>query len=136
MRQTEVHYSPYPPDFVDETLQTLHLLFRPLEPKHAHRNVRYMEKHRDVDLELAMAQHAAFELAKYKFWGPRLAQIQVLYDSQTPHGLQQWFFDRRNRVQWATFWLAFLVLLLTVIFGLIQSITGVLQVVAAYRQSQ
>ena len=92
-----------------------------------------MEKHAEVDLELAMAQHAIFDLARFPFWHERLAEIQALYDQKTPRGFKQWWFDRRNRVQWATFWLAFLVLLLTIIFGLIQSVTGVLQVVAAYQ---
>lgn len=92
-----------------------------------------MEKHFEVDLELAMAKNTVFQLNQYPFWHERLQQIQDLYDKKTPSGLAQWWFDRRNRVQWATFWVAFLVLLLTIIFGLIQSITGVMQVYATFR---
>jgi hypothetical protein len=38
--------------------------------------------------------------------------------------MKQWWFDRRNKFEWATFWTAVVVFILTVVFGLIASITG------------
>lgn len=126
-------HSPFPPDFLDETLRTLYLLYRPLEVRKARRNRKYMESRLDADLELAMGQRAVFELRNFPYWHERLWEIQKMYDSKTPSGLAQWWFDRRDRVQWATFWTAFLVFVLTVIFGVISSVTGVMQVYAAFR---
>lgn len=124
---------PFPDGFVSETLQTLYLLFRPLEPKKARRNIRYMEKHLDADLELAMGEYANVDLQQYPYWHEQLAEIQRIYDNKTPSGFVQWWFDRRDRVQWTTFWVAFIVFMLTVVFGTISSVTGILQVYRAYR---
>jgi hypothetical protein len=68
----------------------------------------------------------------YVYWHDRLLVLKEAYDKSEPKGIRQWWFDRRNKVQWYTFWVAVVVLLLTIIFGLIQSITGVLQVIAAF----
>lgn len=40
----------------------------------------------------------------------------------------QWWRDDRRSVQWWTFWIAALVLFLTIFFGLIQSVAAVLQI--------
>ena len=64
----------------------------------------------------------------YKYWKERLEIIIEAYNKSEPKALPQWWNDRRNKVQWYTFWVAALVLLLTIIFGLIQTNTGVLQV--------
>jgi uncharacterized protein YneF (UPF0154 family) len=45
-----------------------------------------------------------------------------------------WLWDRRNTVQWCTFWLAILVIALTLLFGLVQSIEGGLQLYLAYKE--
>ena len=65
---------------------------------------------------------------KYKFWGQRLITIKMAYDASEPKNLAQWWHDRRRRVEWYTFWVAVLVVFLTIVFGLIQSVTGVMQV--------
>ena len=39
----------------------------------------------------------------------------------------------RDSSQWTTFWPAAMAILLTLLFGLIQSISGIIQAVAAYR---
>jgi hypothetical protein len=96
------------------------------------RNRRQMDKYMKTDLELAMGKQASFDLNKYRYWHRRLQAIQAAYDKSTPRSLRQWWFDRRDRVIWATFWLAFIVFTLTVFFGVIQSVTSILQVYAAY----
>jgi len=92
-----------------------------------------MDKHLDADLELAMGDYANFDLQQYPYWHKRLADIQQVYNTKTPSGLVQWWFDRRDRVQWATFWVAFIVFVLTVVFGIISSVTSIWQVCLAYR---
>ena len=46
--------------------------------------------------------------------------------------INQWWNDRRNGVQWYTFWVAVLVLILTIVFGMAQTVEGALQVYKAY----
>ena len=67
-------------------------------------------------------------LDDYQYWQERLQIIIEAYNKSEPKALPQWWYDRRNKVQWYTFWIAALILVLTIVFGLIQSITGILQV--------
>ncbi len=85
------------------------------------------------DVELL---HWARSPEKYKFWGQRLITIKMAYDVSEPKNLAQWWHDRRRRVEWYTFWVAVLVVFLTIVFGLIQSITGVMQVYYASHTGQ
>ena len=114
-----------------ETLQTLALLI-----SRANRDCkRWFEKvhSQDVgDIDKAAGDVALLHWArspeKYKYWGQRLLVIKDAYDASEPKDLGQWWHDRRRKVQWYTFWVAILVLVLTIVFGLIQSVTGVMQV--------
>lgn len=54
------------------------------------------------------------------------------FDDSQPRVLSQWWYDKRNAVQFYTFWVAILVFVVTMLFGLIQSIEGALQVYLAY----
>jgi len=58
--------------------------------------------------------------------------LKQVFDESRPSTLLQWWNDRRNGVQWYTFWVAILVLLFTMFFGMVQSIEGALQVYKAY----
>lgn len=114
-----------------ETLQTLALII----PRANRDCKKWFEKvyakypesidHEAGDVELL---HWARSPEKYKFWGQRLITIKMAYDASEPKNLGQWWHDRRRRVEWYTFWVAVLVVFLTIVFGLIQSITGVMQV--------
>lgn len=68
----------------------------------------------------------------FKYWRDRLVILKQVFDESRPSTLSQWWNDRRNGAQWYTFWVAILVLLLTVLFGLVQSLEGALQVYKAY----
>jgi hypothetical protein len=70
----------------------------------------------------------------YLYWRERLFILHEVYQKAQPGKLTQFWRDRRDTNQWTTLWLAVLVILLTLLFGLIQSITGILQVIVAYRQ--
>lgn len=75
------------------------------------------------------------QIDHFHFWRDRLVILKQAYDEATPRALPQWWYDRRNGPQWYTFWTAIVVLVLTVFFGLIQSIEGAIQVYKAYHPS-
>ena len=122
-----------------ETLQTLALIIpranRDCKKWFEKVHTKYAENidHGAGDVELL---HWARSPEKYKFWGQRLITIKMAYDASEPKNLGQWWHDRRRRVEWYTFWVAVLVVFLTIVFGLIQSITGVLQVYYASHSGQ
>lgn len=72
------------------------------------------------------------QIEKFTYWHDRLVILKQVFDESRPRALRQWWHDRRNGVQWYTFWVAILVFLLTVFFGLVQSIEGALQVYKAF----
>lgn len=119
---------------MDETLRTLSLLF----PVNDERTKRWLYKNvnsRGMDralqsCELLRLEERQFE--GFKFWHDRLVMLKQAFDQSRPSTISQWWHDRRNGVQWYTFWVAILVLSLTIFFGLIQSIEGALQVYKAY----
>lgn len=69
---------------------------------------------------------------KYRFWRDRLVQLKEAFDDTRPRTVTQWWNDRRDGVQWWTFWA---VISLTIFFGLVQSIEGAIQVYKAYNPS-
>ena len=121
----------FPVGFVRDTESTLHLLLRPNEVKSAKRNRRLAKKAR-ADLELGVGDEASFDLKSYPFWGDRLAEVQRRYDAARPHGIRQWWYYRHNKPEWATLWIAIVVFVLTVFFGMISSVTGIMQTYAAF----
>jgi hypothetical protein len=87
-----------------------------------------------LDLELSMASHASLSLGSYPYWHEHLSKIQREYDQASPKSLGQWWYDRRDSAKWVSAWVGVLVIfVVTVVFGIIQSVTGILQVQAANR---
>ncbi|KAF5848161.1 hypothetical protein GGP41_005571 [Bipolaris sorokiniana] len=126
----------YPTDLIEETLRTLALLF----PQH-NREVRMWLQSRSgssshgIDRQLLKCGYLRLEERQqnnFHFWHDRLVILKQAYDESRPATLSQWWLDRRNTVQWYTFWVAIVVLFLTIFFGLVQSIEGALQVYKAY----
>lgn len=72
-------------------------------------------------------------LSSYPILGARLEEIQKRYDEAIPYRFRHWWYDRRKRVEWATLMVAIVVFILTIVFGIISSVTGILQVMAAYK---
>ncbi|KAI0450626.1 hypothetical protein F5B21DRAFT_528830 [Xylaria acuta] len=108
--QRKVHRQMFPTNFIDETLRTLALLFPQNDNK---------------------TQERRFENLNY--WNNRLVILKQALDDSRPQTLSQRWFDRRNGVQWYTFWVAIIVFLVTIFFGLIQSLEGALQVYLAWK---
>lgn len=90
----------------------------------------------DIDIEMARSKPPSLDIKDYPFWGDKLVTLHEAYRKAKPTSLKQWWQDRRDSSQWTTFWLAVVAILLTLMFGLIQSITGVIQAAAIYHTGQ
>ena len=129
---TELESEFYPPGFLLETVNTLRLLFPPESLKASYR-IAKLNQREDVDLEVQIGKHISLDIESYPFWGGRLAAIQRRYDASKPKHIAQWYYDRRNPETWAMLWVAIIVFMFTLIFGIISSVTGILQVYAAWK---
>jgi hypothetical protein len=67
-------------------------------------------------------------ISDYPHWQTRLSAIAEALERSKPATVGQWWHDRRDMGQWWGFWLLVVGIFLTVLFGLIQSITGIIQV--------
>jgi hypothetical protein len=124
----------FPAGLIEEALRTLALLFPqhdPLTQKHLQRLAASstFDPHIKRCGQLRLGER---QIENYRFWHDRLVILKQAYDQSRPSTLLQWWYDRRNGVQWYTFWVAAVVLFLTILFGLVQSIEGALQVYKAY----
>jgi hypothetical protein len=122
---------------VEETLRTLALLFpsNPIQDKDLCK--WYSKKAIQSNLDLGLLHCGRLKTAdrrieRFSYWHDRLVTLKQVFDEATPKTMSQWWYDRRNGVQWWTFWIALLVLGLTILFGLIQCIEGGWQVRLAY----
>lgn len=73
------------------------------------------------------------QIERFVFWRDRLVVLKQAYDDATPKTISQWWHDRRNSVQWYTFWVAVLVFLVTTFLGVVQCIEGALQVYVSFK---
>ncbi|KAI1627112.1 hypothetical protein EDD37DRAFT_691533 [Exophiala viscosa] len=130
-------WSLFPAGLIDDTLQTLALLF----PEADDDTTRWFNRQPttlNIDRHLIKCgklKGNERQIERFTFWHDRLVVLKQTFDESRPTTLSQWWCDRRNGVQWYTFWVAILVLLLTVFFGLIQCLEGALQVYKAYHPS-
>ncbi|KAK6825973.1 hypothetical protein PG987_013467 [Apiospora arundinis] len=135
----------FPDGLVNETLRTLALLFPEAQfGRRQHRcpGSRWFHQKclregsgRVLDARLARCGNLQMEerqIEHFTYWRDRLVILKQAYDDATPRALSQWWHDRRNGVQWYTFWVAILVLVLTTFLGLVQCVESALQVYKAY----
>ncbi|MCJ1460227.1 hypothetical protein MMC28_010606 [Mycoblastus sanguinarius] len=127
--------SPLPTDMVEETIRTLALLISSIDPK---AQTWFRRKQKQLGLDPKASTYgplnaAARQIGNFKYWRDRLVILKETFDDSEPHTLSLWWYDDRKKVQWYTFWIAALVLLLTVVFGMVQSVAGVVQAWAALR---
>ncbi|KAI9785282.1 MAG: hypothetical protein M1816_000468 [Peltula sp. TS41687] len=127
-----------PAELIDKTLHSLALMLPTVNRKCRkwfNKEKRIRDSHfGPLDPQVADQKlgRQGRSVENYRYWNDRLLRVAQAFDRSEPRGMSSWWIDRRNRVQWYTFWIAALVLVLTIIFGLIQSITGILQAYAAY----
>lgn len=123
----------YPKELVTETLNTIALLFPKWDQD---TRAWYLQESsiRGLDtyaIEVGHLDTDQRQIENLTYWRDRLVILKQVFDEARPNTLQHWWNDRRNGVQWYTFWVAILILILTVFFGLVQSIEGALQVYKA-----
>jgi hypothetical protein len=127
--------TPFPRGLVKETLNTLALLF-PSNDDEAKRWLRSQKKLASIDSQLSRCgflRTQERQIENFSFWHDRLVILKQAFDESHPRTLSQWWLDRRNGVQWYTFWVAILVFIVTIFFGIVQSVEGALQVYLSYQ---
>jgi hypothetical protein len=122
-----------PRKFIDETLATIDLLV-PLTKSSCNSWLAKEIESWGLDRNLIHRDPPDHRKSSYGFWQEKLQAIEDNFDRTKPRSIFQWWHDTRDMQQWWAFWLVIIGIFLTVIFGLIQSVTGVLQVVMASRQ--
>jgi hypothetical protein len=130
----------FPKDLAEETLNTLALLFpsSDMETEQWFTKLRLTHEYDTLDSQLTKCGYLKTgkrQFENFKFWHDRLVILKQVFDESHPSTFKQWWHDRRNGVQWYTFWVAIVILFLTIFFGLVQSIEGALQVYKAYHPS-
>ncbi|KAL6408767.1 uncharacterized protein AUP68_07713 [Ilyonectria robusta] len=134
LRRQQRDASLYPKELITETLNTIALLFPKWDQD---TRAWYLQESslRGLDtyaIEVGHLDTDQRQIENFTYWHDRLVILKQVFDEARPNTLQHWWNDRRNRVQWYTFWVAILILILTVFFGLVQSIEGALQVYKAF----
>ncbi|KAI0432398.1 hypothetical protein F5Y09DRAFT_329723 [Xylaria sp. FL1042] len=135
----------YPDGLAEETLRTLALLFPQSEfncsARGSNNKGEWLQKlclessPFLIDSRVALCGNLPAEdrqIERFRFWRDRLIILKQVYDDATPKTMQQWWHDRRNGERWFTFWVAVLVLIITITLGLIQCVESTLQVYKAY----
>jgi hypothetical protein len=127
----------YEDEFIDETLRTLALLL----PDSDKRIKKWFLKksfkcYLDPTAQKCGSLNAEQrQINKFKYWRLRLSILKTVFDESEPKSITQWWNDRRRGERWFTFWIAASVVLLTIFFGVVQSIEGAMQVYKAYHPS-
>lgn len=124
-----------PDGVAQETLETLKLLFPKSDPE---TKKWFLKEAAPVEVDNRAMQCGQLgsdrrKIENFKFWRDRLVTLKQVFDEAQPKTISQWWNDGRNGVQWYTFWVAVMVLVLTILFGFIQSIEGALQVYASFK---
>ncbi|KAL7937294.1 hypothetical protein V8C35DRAFT_292122 [Trichoderma chlorosporum] len=133
--QKSLDNNPFPSSFIQETLDTLALLF----PSSDNETSKWLKSLEVIDPRLSkcgslLTRERRFE--NFNYWHDQLVILKQAFDESSPRNISQWWFDRRNGVQWYTFWIAILVFVVTIFFGIVQSVEGALQVYLSYKSMQ
>ena len=122
----------YPPLFIIETLSTLALLL-PTHDKSTRKWFRKQLAKYQLDanlIEIGQLNLHERQIVHFKYWHDRLIVLKQYFDESKPRTFKQWWYDDRKRVQW--FWVAIVLVVSTLLFGVVQSIEGGWQVWKAY----
>ncbi|KAG8525760.1 uncharacterized protein KY384_000520 [Bacidia gigantensis] len=126
----------FPNNFIDETLRTLALLMPPNNKD----VIQWFKKQRssqgllDVTaVQLPLLKIKDRRIENFTFWRDRLVILKQRFDDADPSSFRQWRHDKRKKVQFYTFWVAIVTLVLTALLALIQDVEAALQVYKAYK---
>jgi hypothetical protein len=132
----------FPAGFVDETLDTLALLFPDTDDK----TKEWLESASrtkplwaPMDSQLVKcghfrSGHPSRRFKHYKFWRDRLGTLEEAADEAMPpaKAILRALKDNKRGDRWLNSWVAIVAIGLTLFFGLVQSIEGAIQVYKAY----
>jgi hypothetical protein len=127
----------FPQGLMNETLRTLALLF-PRQDSGTKRWLHAEFAASIVDRHILTCKQVRLDdrhFETFDFWHGRLLELKKAFDTPRTMKWSQLWHDRRDGHLWHGFWVAVFVLFLTVLFGLVQSIEGALQVYKAYNPS-
>ena len=122
-------YDIFPEGLVDETIRTIALLVPPAlgEPNPWFRQQQQIHK---IDMEAGNCHRlnsSQRQIKNFVFWRDRLVLRKRTFDDAEPRNLSQFCWDDRRKTQWFTFWVALMVFILTLFFGIIQSVASIVQ---------
>ena len=113
---------------LQDALLSLNLLFRHWDPL----TDNFMLEHdQTFHLETLTQPSRTPSLSDFHHFRDRLYELHCAFHSP-PVGWTQIWADRRNPQQWYTFWLAFIIFVLTVVFGVISSAAAIVQTSLAF----
>jgi len=118
-----------PKALVDDTIRSISLLIPPIlgEPNPWFK--QQQRKHR-IDASAGICDRlnsSERQIDKFSYWRDRLVLLKRTFDDAEPRNISQLWWDDRSKTQWFTFWVAVLVFIMTVFFGVIQSVAGIVQ---------
>ncbi|KAL8969928.1 MAG: hypothetical protein Q9197_004090 [Variospora fuerteventurae] len=124
-----------PAGLAEETIRTMSLLMPPSLGK---ANAWFQQEQRKHRLDTSVGQcdrlnSSERQIDNFHFWRERLVLLKRTYDEAEPRSLSQLWWDDRKKTQWLTFWVAVLVFLMTIFFGVIQSVASIVQAWASVK---
>ncbi|KAL9102264.1 MAG: hypothetical protein Q9163_002574 [Psora crenata] len=127
--------SPLPKSLIDETLRTISLLLPPRlgEPNpwsQVERQRYKLDAHISVYKRLNGSER---QINRFTYWRDRLVLLKRTFDDAEPRTISQLYHDDRKKTQWFTFWVAVLVFIITLFFGVIQSVASIIQAWASVK---
>ncbi|TGJ86452.1 hypothetical protein E0Z10_g2283 [Xylaria hypoxylon] len=119
--------TPIPIDVLEEAIDTINLLF-PSDQKRTKKFLR--DEHKTFNRLGYCGRERRMRLSDYRHWRERISVLKEALDDP-PKGYHQLVLDKeqRNFLNWATFWIAFVVALLTIIsiaFGIVGIVFAVI----------
>jgi len=122
------HRSLIPVTVLSETILSLNLLF----PHWDTLTDNFMlQQDQTFHLDGPLDDSRPLNLSDFDHWRNRLLELHQIFHSP-PVGWTQIWADRRNLLQWFTFWIAIVILVLTIVFGIISSVTAIVQTYLAF----
>lgn len=117
-----------PHTVIDEYTKTMNLLF----PSWDIKTQKFLRKKgQTFGMEGPVDYPGPLYLSDFHCWRDRLSTLYAEFCSPPP-SMTQLFNDRRNVLQWYTFWFAVVILALTIVFGVVSSITACLSTKYTY----
>ena len=118
-----------PKGLEDETIRSISLLIPPVlgEPNPWFQQQR---KKNSIDAQAGVCDRlnsSERQIENFVYWRDRLVLLKRTFDDAEPRNISQLWWDDRKKTQWFTFWVAVLVFVMTVFFGVVQSVAGIVQ---------